>query len=407
MKSLNDIKKEIQQFNVTPSAEMRQKVLNPALNLHNRQRISGAERWRQIMKSKTTRYAAAAIITVAVLIGLNVFTATPAWALDQTIEALRDITGIYFCGTTNYSGRPQESFKIWVRPNSMDASISGDFKLLEGDNHISVASEKQNMTYVYTQDPGRDVVYITKGLNRHCQPFPTSNLFRQLKDGAKNWKERYGKDPETGRDSVFVTCEGFAVNTARYWQFEFDLETKYPVRASVWFTSDYSGQPHFDFTTITYNPDMPDDLFAFKIPPDAQVVDCDRIRQLIDEGPGCGIDVSNLSIEDACRKTAQAYWQAVAEKNVQAIQHIRPLAVGGQWEQLSALYEKDRPILPVTVSGMNHLNDPGTFAEVTCSVTTEAGKTLESVLNIDIRETDRGEIAVVTGVVGPELSLTK
>lgn len=355
------------------------------------------------MHNKITKYTAAAIVFIAALIGINMLTATPAWAIEQTIDALSTIKGIYLSGVAYYPGNPKVDFEVWARPHSENASASGDFRLHEGDHHVCVASEAQNVTYVYTEKPAQSVVYITEGLNRRCEPFLTADLFSQFKELATNWNEEYCQDPQTGRDCVFVTFEGPALNTAKYWRMQFDLETKLPVHLSVWFSSDYSGQPHFDFTTITYDPVMSDDLFTFAIPSDAQVVDCRHVRQVVDEQPDCGIEVDNLTIKEACRRVAQTYWQAIIEQDAVRVQHIRPSATGSEWDRLSAIYEQNRPVMLMHISDMNHLNDPGTFAEVTCILTTQEGKTAQSILNIDIRQTDRGKFGVVAGSLGPEL----
>lgn len=357
---------------------------------------------RIIMKSKISKFAVAALVMVAVLIAVNSLTVTKAWAIEQTIEALRDIKGIYLSGTSNYSGRPTERIEIWTRPHSENVSVSGDFHLHEGDSHISIASEARNMTYVYTTNPEQSVVYVSEGLNRHCQPFTTADLFTQLKEKAADWKEEYGKDPQTGRDSVFVTCKGFPVNTAPYWRLQFDLKTKFPVRAGVWFNSDYSGLPHFEFTTITYNPQMPDDLFEFTIPQDTQVIDCTQIRRLIDEVPDYGIRVDGLSTQEACKKVAQEYWQAVMDSNASMLSRLRPLVTEADWDRIFAIYAMNKPV-KFTHTIMNHLNDPGTFVEVTCTLITQDGQTAQSTLNIDVRQTSRGILGVVTGVLGPEL----
>lgn len=408
MKSLKDIQKMVRQFNIKPRSEMRSNVLDKALNIQRsrkQQNSSDTYRWRIIMKSRTAKLAAA--IIVIVIAGMSFFGrfTTPAWAIDQTIEALRNIRGIYLSGVARYPGEPECSFEIWARPHSTDASISGDFRLVEGEHHISIAIEKQNLTFVYTQEPGRDAVYITEGLNRSCNPFLTSDLFEQLKKMARNWKEEYGTDPETGRECVFVTFEGPPVNTARYWEFEFDVETKFPVRGGVWRDESREGQPHFDYRNIIYDPEMPEDLFDFDIPEGTQVIDCRKVRKIINADPDCGTAVDNLTVDQACVKVVKEYWQAVIEEDRAKIEKIRPLAVGSGWEQAAAAYEKNKPESLVNISGMNHLNDPGTFAEVTCIIKTNEGKTAESVLNVEVRQTTRGKIGVVAGVKGSELSI--
>ena len=76
MKSLKDIQKIVAKYNVKPGPEMRSKVLNEALELQRdqkRQSISGTYTWRIIVKSKITKFAAAAVIIITVLIGINHF----------------------------------------------------------------------------------------------------------------------------------------------------------------------------------------------------------------------------------------------------------------------------------------------------------------------------------------------
>jgi hypothetical protein len=406
MRSADNIEKQITDFTIDVNPDKDRQMLDEVLQIQaNARRPSQLDLWRIITKSKITKYAAAAVIIAGVTIGINMFTATPAWAIDQTIEALNNIQGIYLSGVAYYPGNPKVDFEIWARPHSENPAASGDFRLREGDHHLCVASEARNVTFVYTERPWQDVVYITEGLNRRCGPFPASDLFSQFKGMATNWKEEYRKDPETGRDSVFVTFEGPALNTAPYWKMQFDVETKLPVHLSVWFNSDYSGQPHFDFTTIVYDPEMSDDLFTFEIPEGAQVVDCRKVRQVLDERPDCGIEVDNLSTEEACRTVAQVYWQAVIDEDVSAIQNIRPSATGSEWDWLSAIYDKDRPVMLMHIPQVNHLDDPGAFAEVTCILTTKEGKTAKSILNVDIRQTSRGKIGVVAGTLGSELNI--
>ena len=70
MKSLKDIQKILTKFNVKPRSEMRSKVLDEALEIQrnlNQQSISDTKLdvWRIIMKSKLTKFAAAAVVIIA------------------------------------------------------------------------------------------------------------------------------------------------------------------------------------------------------------------------------------------------------------------------------------------------------------------------------------------------------
>jgi hypothetical protein len=362
----------------------------------------------KIMKNPFTKLAAAATIVLAAVLSIILLnqTATPAWAIEQTIEALNNIKMVHLAGYAKYPDQPRRAFEIWAMPNSTDRSVSGNFKLIEGDHHISIANEKENITYVYTRHPNGDVVYLTRGLNRGCDPFPTSDLFRQFKQIGSSWKEIYGKDEETGRDCVFVTFVGPSVNTASYWKFQFDMKTKLPIRGGVWWSENYEGEPHFDYTMIEYGCELPEEFFDFDIPEGTQVVDCRELRDLIDENPNCGVSVGEMSTADACTKVVEEYWKAVIDNNWEHIKRIRPPAAGNYLELLQALYNEHQPVEFLNIVGMNHLNDPGTFAEVTCRLKLKDGTTQQSVLNVEIRQTPRDRIGVIAGSIMGKLTET-
>jgi hypothetical protein len=360
--------------------------------------------WRTIMSSNTRKLAAAAgvILAVALLITMSDWMARPAWALEQTIEALKDIKAIYIAGRVQYPGRPNDAeFEIWAKSSAGDPGISGDFRLREGDTHLCIASEQENLTYVCGQydSPTVNIVYITEGLNRRGPTFPSGDMIAELKNTAQDWKEEYRKDPRTGKSCVYVTFTGHAVNTARYWEIQIDLETKLPVRAAVWFDEQRQGKPHYEYTNLQYNLTMPEDFFKFSIPAGAQVVDCRILRKQLQESPDCGVSVEGLSFGEACKKTVQAYWQAVIKQDWTAAENLRPLAAGG----LKDIYAGNPPVELVAVPKMNHLSDPGTFAEVFCTVKLKDGSTQQSLLNVDLYTTPQGRFGVIAGSVGPEL----
>ena len=88
MKLLKDIKKIVTKFNVKPRSEMRSKVLDEALEIQknqSQQSTSDICTRRIIMNSKLTKFAAATVIIVAILIGVNHFggsidVSSVAWA---------------------------------------------------------------------------------------------------------------------------------------------------------------------------------------------------------------------------------------------------------------------------------------------------------------------------------------
>lgn len=360
------------------------------------------------MRSNRARLATAATIVLAVVLGVTVldWTTAPAWALEQTIEALKNVRSVYIAGRMRSPGSDSDdAFEIWALPHSEDAARSGDFRYREGDDHLCVASESENVTYVCTRhdELGQEVVYVTAGLNRGAKMFPGGDLLAGFKEMADDWEEEIGKDPETGRQCVYVTFSGPAVNTAKYWTLQVDLETKLPVRTAVWFAADRQGPPHYEYTTLEYDPEIPEGWFDFDVPTGAQVVDCRALESMLDEGADYGAGVDGLDEKEACMKVVSAYWKAVNAKDWDAVSRLRPLATGAALSELQTAYGTDIPAKRVRVRNLNHLGDPGTFVEALCLVTTQRGAERESLMNVHFADGPNGRIGVVAGVLGAEL----
>ncbi|MHC4558913.1 MAG: hypothetical protein ACYTFW_03060 [Planctomycetota bacterium] len=106
MKSLKDIKNRVTQFNVNPRSEMRSKVLDEALEIQRSQKQSSASDTyilKIIMKNRITKLATVAAIVLVVALTMTFLdkSVTPAYALEQTIQAsstLRYLHTKYFHG---------------------------------------------------------------------------------------------------------------------------------------------------------------------------------------------------------------------------------------------------------------------------------------------------------------------
>ncbi len=329
----------------------------------------------------------------------------PAWALEQTIDALKNVRAVYIAGRLHNPWRDVEAdFEIWARPKSGNSTRSGDCRYREGDYHLCVASQAENVTYVYEryQNPKQDVVYITDGLNRGAHTFPSGDVLAEFKAMAEDWREEIRKDPQTGKSYVDITFTGPEVNTAKHWLIQVDLETKLPIRTAVWFNEDRQGPPHYEFTKIEYDPDIPEGYFNFTPPAGAQIIDCRELDRLVAQNSNVGTSVDQLGYEEACKKVIAAYWKAVIAKDWNAVQTLRSLATGKSLADLQAVYAAYGSIEQASISRMNHLNDPGTFVEVFCILRMKDGSTHHSLLNVALQDTPAGRIGVVAGSAGPE-----
>jgi len=275
MRPTENIKKLIRNVPVNTNTERDHEVLNDVLNtLEKSNNLQSADNqpnlWRLIMKSQITKLATAAVIIIAVVLSITILnkSATPAWAIEQTIEAIEGFRAIYGSGIKVDENGEEFEFELWARPNK-DGTGSGDFRMAPKGGQVIVVNEQQNVTYKY--DPGKNVVLVESGNRFHWRPWANGKYFRTMKDICGDWREEYGEDESTGRDCVFVTARNLESNQS--FEFQFDLETKMPVRAKGWFNSDFKGKPTYEVDNIVYNPILPEGVFDFEIPNDAKVID--------------------------------------------------------------------------------------------------------------------------------------
>ena len=209
---------------------------------------------------------AMAIILSAILLQQ---TTTPVWAIEQTIEAIEGFYTIYGSGITVDEDGNEFEYEFWARPRK-DGTASGDFRMERKGGKVTVVNEQQNVTYTF--DPGRNVVYVDSGIRLYSRPWVNGEFFRKMKEGCTEWHEDYRKDKLTGRDCVFVKASDRDPGNTYSYIFQFDLETKLPMRVKVWSNSDFKGKPYVTTNKIVYNPVLPEGIFDFTIPEGVKVI---------------------------------------------------------------------------------------------------------------------------------------
>jgi outer membrane lipoprotein-sorting protein len=224
-----------------------------------------------IIKSKITKLAAAAMIALAIVLPVAIlnYTAAPAWAIEQTIEAIEGFHAIYSSGITVDENGNEFEFEYWARPRK-DGTASGDLRMEAKGGQVIVVNEQKNITYKY--DPGKNVVSVERGITFYSSPWVNGEYFRTMKEDCTEWHEEYRKDELTGRDCVFVKASDRDPGNNWSYIFQFDLETKLPIRLKVWNNSDFKGKPYVTANKIVYNPALPDGIFDFKIPEGVQII---------------------------------------------------------------------------------------------------------------------------------------
>jgi hypothetical protein len=120
MRPTENIEKLINDLSDTTSADFDKRTVDDVLQAlaksKNQPAATQPNMWRIIMKSRITKLAAAAVIIVAVLIGINHFggsvdIVTPAYAIEQTIEACHSVRYLHI---QSFVSPDQEPGKTWV-----------------------------------------------------------------------------------------------------------------------------------------------------------------------------------------------------------------------------------------------------------------------------------------------------
>jgi len=142
MKHTKNIEKIIQKINVTPDARMDQKILDDILLAQEKsKKTPSADKspniWRIIIKNKMTKFAAAAVIILAALIGINQFVGSigltsVAWA--DVVEKFRSMTfyNAVLYIKENAASEPKQ-IELWVS-SEHKARLRVDSQLLFAEN---------------------------------------------------------------------------------------------------------------------------------------------------------------------------------------------------------------------------------------------------------------------------------
>lgn len=322
---------------IATSEEMDKKVLENALGALEKSKKTNTENlqpnfWRVTTKSKIIKFATAAVIILAVVLSMNILDklATPAWAIEQTIEVLRDFRAVHLIGTF-----PGGTAEIWMRAN--EAGTKSRDVVVRG-SHGAITWVKDGSTYHY--EPSQNTVYfenaITVGLSQWLGPELLEMLSKA--DGAEVMQ---GKDPSTGRERVTLLCSLLDNNGPQTWIIDFDVDTKLPISFKHWCNLDMSGPPAFYASKITYYKELADSLFEVNISGKPTYVEKPLI--IPDENigvlsnPNHGISTEGLTQQQACEQILRATYNAIIEGDLDKFKKLAPLSENWGDEFLRAI----------------------------------------------------------------------
>ncbi len=357
--------------------------------------------WSTIMKEQKTKFATAAAIILLLVFGvilLNKSTA-PVWAIEQTIEALKDFRAVYVEGIF-----PGGTAEIWMRAN--EAGTQSTDVVVKG-SHGAITWVKDGSTYHY--EPSQNTVYFENALTIGLSQWFGQDLLEMLSkaDGAKVMR---GKNPATGRERATLLCSLLDNNGPQSWIIDFDVTTKLPVSFKQWNNLDMNGPPTFHAFKIIYYEELADNFFEVRIPGNPTYVEKpltipqENIGLL--SNPDDGISAEGLTQQQACEQILQATYNAIIERDIDKFKKLAPLSKNWGDEFLRAVVlrsdKEDRIVEFVNVGQILKTGHTkiGPIVAVPTILKLKNGKKIEEKMIIQFRRIGGKSSCVVHGPYG-------
>ncbi|HUV40551.1 MAG TPA: hypothetical protein VMW23_02030, partial [Sedimentisphaerales bacterium] len=326
MSAAENVEKLIKKFciakksSVTTSPDMDKRVLDDALAAYEKSKAkkpadSQPFVWRIIMKSKITKLATAAAIIIAVALSVTFLdkTVAPAYAIGQTIEALRQARIVHmFC--RDWDGK---KFEMWM---SLNTEGYPEYCYSYWPDYEVTNISTPTVSYQYNKKMNQ--VSINKGKLYHFD-IRFDNMFENIQEAVlkneNNIKVYREAASSGGKNLIVAICEG----DAEAWKIFIDSETKLPVGLHCLKGRNRPGDFIRDFDEIRFDEEPPAGIFEFEMPDGAVVTDMDQRMQLLDD-PNNGISAEGLSKQQAAEEIACEYWRYIIEKDLEKAKKVSP-----------------------------------------------------------------------------------
>jgi len=282
----------------TPDEEHRDELKKQLLNSFPKHRLQPTVHtvnvWRKIMKSSTTKIAAAAVIIIAVFFGLNLFDDSSGVAWAEVVKRLEDIkTGTYKI-TTDIKGMPGTP-EGYTTHTTQDVTLSYEQNAVRIDSSLQVPSgTRKSQTYILFEEsvlitvvPAKkqyfkvtisdeqmqkmeeekgDPITLLKAMVEH----EYTELGRKTIDGVAAWGIEVS-DPKLGaKMGSFISGGMFDETTVQLWV---DEKNELPIRINATGSSK-DGQPSMEtvYDNFQWNIEIKPALFKPEIPDEYELM---------------------------------------------------------------------------------------------------------------------------------------
>jgi len=322
MRPSEKIEKLIKKLCYKTSDEMHDRILSNVLQtLDEKQKqkpsVKSPVLWRIIMKSPITKLSTAVVIIVCIALTtiFMVKTVTPAYSVEQTLQAMQNLRTMYMA-CKDWNG---EQFEMWIELNP-DTGIPEYCRAYWPKSKVLNIS-RPDTSYQFSERANQ--VQINSGQLYQMDVAP-AKVFEQLLLASREDPNSVVIFHEYNRQNNKSLIVVITRQNKQSFKVYIDPDTKLPVRVQG-LESRLLGSVIRDIDRIEFNVELPEEIFTFEIPEGASIIDHDYNQKLLND-PQYGISTEGMTEQQAAETIATMYWNAIIEMDATTVQTFAPLS---------------------------------------------------------------------------------
>ena len=238
-----------------------------------------------IMRSRITKLAAAAMLIIAVFVGIHQFGGSldgtsVAFALEHAVEALKNVENKHMVMRTI---EPPNRYEFWTKYSEDGRAIARRIESPEGRLTVFADGVMYNYKPAYDRNTDRIVnedstVSIRSKKTIDDPPGYVEQMATKVAEDGGVMTTKFETDEESGKKVIVATIalKGIRLKPDKLGDVEaeiiFDAETKLPIRAREYHIENGQNKLKACYE-FSYNEKLAEDLFKFEIPEGVKVID--------------------------------------------------------------------------------------------------------------------------------------
>jgi hypothetical protein len=286
--------------------------LKQADRIHRQLRI-----WRRIMKSKITKYAAAAVIIIAVVSGVTIFNKTmpTAYAIEQTIQAYHSVRYLHIKDFKEGVDEPKEFWLEFDEGGNVKNVRANLPEWMSPSDGAKVTIWQQGKATVWLKKKNTLFTTMDKRVARQvlkmAQEYDPKLAVERLREREKRgWVKIETDKPSNKAEPIIITVTYLPESPTpdRHFVLTIDQATKLVIAIETYQLKENEYQYLGVIEFYDYNQQVDPDLFIFDNLPE----DIMRIDQTTQE---IGLAQGNLSNEEIAVRVARQFFKALIAKD--------------------------------------------------------------------------------------------